>query len=106
MTLPGNVYIEIIPSNKIVVEGDLTFKNTNYVTVNLQSNEAAEFVVTDTFHGTIFSSRMHKQFITVIRDTNKQKLKDLLERINMEERSYSKGEMLQTKIEQEISFIS
>lgn len=64
----------------------------------------AEFVVTDTFHGTIFSSRMHKQFITVIRDTNKQKLKDLLERINMEERSYSKGEMLQTKIEQEIDY--
>ena len=47
ITLPGDVYIEMKPGNKIVVEGDLTFKNTNYVTVNLQSNEAAEFVVAE-----------------------------------------------------------
>lgn len=64
----------------------------------------AQFVVTDTFHGTIFSSRMHKKYITVIRDTNKQKLKDLLERINMEQRAYSIGEVIQTKIEEDIDY--
>ena len=44
-TLSGDVYIEVTPGNKIVVEGDLTFKNTNYVTVNLASQDAAEYVI-------------------------------------------------------------
>ena len=46
-TLPGDVYIEIKPGNKIVVEGNLTFKNTNYITVNLDNKEAAEYVVAE-----------------------------------------------------------
>lgn len=46
----------------------------------------AEYVVTDTFHGTIFSLRCHKKFITLIRDSNKQKLEDLLRRVGLEER--------------------
>ena len=45
MTLSGNVYIEVTPGNKLSVEGDLTFKGTNYITVNLQSQEAAEYVI-------------------------------------------------------------
>ena len=47
VTLPGNVYLEVMPGNKIVVEGDLTFKGTNYITVNLQSQEAAEYVIAE-----------------------------------------------------------
>lgn len=47
ITLPGDVYIEVKPSNKIVVEGNLTFKNTNYITVNLQSQDAAEYVIAE-----------------------------------------------------------
>lgn len=47
MTLPGNVYIEVKPGNKIVVEGDLTFKNTNYISVNLENQDAAEYVVAE-----------------------------------------------------------
>lgn len=56
--------------------------------------KSAEYVVTDTFHGTIFSARMHKKFITVIRRTNEQKLGDLLSRIGMDGRRYSNGESL------------
>ena len=47
MTLPGNVYIELEPGSKIIVEGDLTFMNTNYITVKLQSQDAAEYVVAE-----------------------------------------------------------
>lgn len=57
MTLPGNVYLEVsafhlanseesIPScNMLIVEGDLTFQNTNYITVNLSDNEASDYVL-------------------------------------------------------------
>lgn len=47
VTLPGDVYIEAKPGNKMVVEGDLTFKNTNYIAVYLDNKEAAEYVVAE-----------------------------------------------------------
>ena len=62
MTLPGNVYIEIttevldpdcadcpsmIICGTLMVEGDLTFKGTNYITVNLASQDAAEYVIAE-----------------------------------------------------------
>ena len=60
VVLPGNVYIEttalmqdfwseestLVPvCGKLVVEGDLTFRGTNYITVNLASQDAADYVV-------------------------------------------------------------
>lgn len=62
----------------------------------------AEYVVTDTFHGTIFSARMHKKFVSIIRKTNEQKLGDLLNRIGMDSRRYSIGDSIPEKIEPEI----
>lgn len=62
MTLPGNVYIEmttevldpdcedcssILLCGTLVVEGDLTFKSTNYITVQLASQDAAEYVIAE-----------------------------------------------------------
>ena len=62
MTLPGDVYLEVkterldpdcidCPSlfrcGRIVVEGDLTFKGTNYITVHLQTQDAAEYVIAE-----------------------------------------------------------
>ena len=41
----------------------------------------ADFVITDTFHGTIFSSKYSKKFVTIIRDSNKNKLLDLIVRL-------------------------
>lgn len=64
----------------------------------------AEYVVTDTFHGTIFSARMHKKFVTVIRETNRQKLGDLLLRIGMDQRRYSKGDSLISILNNEIDY--
>ncbi len=51
VVLPGNVYIEVSADNglcgKLMVEGDLTFKGTNYIIVNLQSQESAEYVIAE-----------------------------------------------------------
>ena len=47
----------------------------------------AEYIVTDTFHGTIFSLKYSKQFATIIRESNKQKLSDLLNRFELTERT-------------------
>lgn len=38
----------------------------------------ADYVITDTFHGTVFSIKYQKKFGTIIRDSNRQKLEDLL----------------------------
>ena len=57
MTIPGNVYLEVAASllgnsqgwtpvcGHLVVEGDLTFKGTNYITVKLASQEEADYVL-------------------------------------------------------------
>lgn len=46
----------------------------------------ADFVITDTFHGTIFSLKMNKRFCTLIRDSNKEKLTSLLKALGQLER--------------------
>ena len=59
MTLPGDVYLEVRASidaeqmattglgvsDRLDVEGDLTLKNTNYISVHLQSAEAATYLL-------------------------------------------------------------
>lgn len=44
------------------------------------------YVITDTFHGTVLSIKYGKQFATIIRENNKQKLTDLLEKFSLSER--------------------
>lgn len=46
----------------------------------------ADYVITDTFHGTVFSIKYQKKFGTIIRDSNRQKLGDLMERFGVMER--------------------
>lgn len=38
----------------------------------------ADYVITDTFHGTVFSIKYQIPFTTIIRESNKEKLSDLL----------------------------
>ena len=62
MTLPGDVYMEVktdclhpecmdcpplFTNGRLVVEGDLTFRNTNYITVNLATPDAADYVIAE-----------------------------------------------------------
>ena len=46
----------------------------------------ADFIVTDTFHGTIFSLNLNKNFAAFLRPTNVNKLSDLLNRFRQNER--------------------
>lgn len=46
----------------------------------------ASFVVTDTFHGTIFSVITHRSFCSLIRNDNEQKMKSLLICLSLERR--------------------
>lgn len=45
--------------------------------------ENAKFVITDTFHGTIFASKLSKRFAVLTRKSNYNKLTDLIEKIGM-----------------------
>lgn len=61
----------------------------NYVAVSpfemLKIFEKANFIITDTFHGTIFSEKFNGYYAVLFRDSNKNKLSDLVKRINAEE---------------------
>lgn len=47
--------------------------------------ESADFVFTDTFHGTIFASKYTKKFAVLVRESNRNKLSDLVEKIGMQD---------------------
>ena len=46
----------------------------------------ADYIFTDTFHGSIFSIKAKKTFATIIRESNKEKLSDLLDRFHLSDR--------------------
>lgn len=48
--------------------------------------KGADYIITDTFHGTIYSIKYNIPFITIIRESNKQKLSDLLQRFSVDDR--------------------
>lgn len=43
--------------------------------------ENADFVITDTFHGTIFAAKYSPKYAVFTRDSNRNKLSDLIEKI-------------------------
>ena len=67
----------------------------------------AEFVITDTFHGSIFAAKYSKKFATLIRESNKNKLSDLLKRLNVDKHLLSNINELENiyKINNDISNI-
>ncbi|MDO5137603.1 MAG: polysaccharide pyruvyl transferase family protein [Oscillospiraceae bacterium] len=70
----------------------------------------AEYVVTDTFHGTIFSVLYHKPFAVLCRtpdDThysNQNKLIDLIEKLQLEEQHVTRPENIGETLEREIDY--
>ena len=64
----------------------------------------SDFVITDTFHGSIFSIKCNKQFATMIRTSNQEKLRDLLRRLKQEERSIKSFDELDNMYVQDINF--
>lgn len=66
--------------------------------------ENADYVITDTFHGTLLSIKFNRKFATLTRTQNSNKLMDLLERFELTERivnSSLDGEELQRRLEME-----
>ena len=59
----------------------------------------ADYIITDTFHGTVFSIKYQIPFATIIRESNQQKLSDLLSLFNLKERSVTDIKMLQSILE-------
>lgn len=59
----------------------------------------AEFVITDTFHGTIFAAKYSKKFATIVRESNRNKLMDLLVRLNKKEHLINKIQDLEKTYE-------
>ena len=47
----------------------------------------ADYVITDTFHGTVLSIKCNRQFATIIRESNKNKITDLLSRFKLDGRA-------------------
>ena len=47
--------------------------------------KGASFVITDTFHGTVFSARFAERFAVIVRDSNRNKLGDLTDRLGIED---------------------
>ena len=64
----------------------------------------AEYIITDTFHGTIFSIRCKKKFVTVVRDTNRQKLTSLLESVNLSNRIVTKPNEIALTLNKDIQY--
>lgn len=56
----------------------------------------ADYVVCETFHGTIFSIKYQKQFATVVRESNENKLGDLLQRFGLGKRTFTGNEDLES----------
>ena len=73
------------------------FEMLNYI-------KNADYVITDTFHGTIFSAKMNTKFCTIIRDSNKNKLEHLLDAIGLSNRKANDLEDIKELYNQEIDF--
>ena len=70
----------------------------------------AKYVITETFHGTLFSVITHTPFVSIVRKTinnsygNEEKLNDLLERLGVEDRKITDLDFLEEKMLKKIDF--
>ena len=67
----------------------------------LQNMVDAEYVITDTFHGTLFSAILNKNFAVI--DRNKEKVIDLLNQLHLKERIVEDDEIV-TKLQNVIGY--
>lgn len=66
----------------------------------------AVYIVTDTFHGSVFSIKYNKKFCTIVREMNKQKLTWLLRQFGLENRIVTDLKHLENILETEIDYRS
>ena len=66
----------------------------------------ADYVITDTFHGSIFSIITHQIFCTLVRESNVQKISSLLENLGLEDRCVNVFGMIENVLSAAIDYIS
>ena len=64
----------------------------------------AAYIITDTFHGSVFSIKYNKQFCTIVREMNKQKLTYLLCQFGLENRIVTDMSEMSNIMEQPINY--
>ena len=64
----------------------------------------AEFVVSDTFHGTIFSIITHKKFATLMRNSATNKITSMLEKLDLKNHIVSEGNSLEDILSRDINY--
>ncbi len=64
----------------------------------------ADYVITDTFHGTVFSIKMNTKFCTIIRKSNYNKLSFLLQKLKQEDRMVNELNDIEKLYNKEINF--
>lgn len=64
----------------------------------------ADYVITDTFHGTIFSIKVNTKFCTIVRKSNLNKLSYLLKTLEQEDRMVRKLEDIETLYDKKINY--
>lgn len=68
--------------------------------------DQADYVITDTFHGSIIAIKRNKKFATIVRTSNQNKLTDLLTRFALENREIKNPEDLDTVLPNDIDYDS
>ena len=66
--------------------------------------KGADYIITDTFHGTIFSIKTNSKFCTIIRETNANKLVALLQKLGREDRIVNLLEDIELLYKKEIDY--
>lgn len=66
----------------------------------------AEYIITDTFHGNVFSIKYNKKYCTFIRNSNYNKIYDLLQKFNLESQLITKPEDIPQVIENDINYVA
>lgn len=68
----------------------------------LTAFNCADAIVTDTFHGTIFGAKFGRRLAVIIRDSNRNKLLDLIQRMGIEKHIIREGDDLESVLKQEL----
>lgn len=66
--------------------------------------KGADFIITDTFHGSVMSLKFNRPFIALVRDSNKQKMTSLLSQFKLEDRIVDNINLLENKMLQHINY--
>ena len=66
--------------------------------------KGASYIITDTFHGSVFSIKFNKEFCTIVRDMNSNKLVSLLKQFGLENRIVTDMNKMQKILETPIDY--